>query len=66
VTGTAAGVLARAAALGEVSEEPGRLTRRFATAALRRAGELVAAWMEAAGMEARRDAAGNVVDSALM
>ncbi len=61
MTGTAAGVLARAAALGEVSEEPGRLTRRFATAALRRAGELVAAWMEAAGMEARRDAAGNVV-----
>jgi hypothetical protein len=42
VTGTAAGVLARAAVLGEISEEPGRLTRRFATDALRRAADLVA------------------------
>ena len=61
MTGTAAGVLARAAALGEISEEPGRLTRRFATPALRLAGELVAGWMEAAGMTVRVDAAGNVV-----
>jgi hydantoinase/carbamoylase family amidase len=61
VTGTAAGVLARAAALGEISEEPGRLTRRFATDALRRAGDLVAGWMVAADMEVRRDEAGNVV-----
>ncbi len=61
MTGTAAGVLARAAALGEISEEPGRLTRRFATGALRAAGELVAEWMAAAGMDVRRDDAGNVV-----
>jgi allantoate deiminase len=61
VTGTAASVLARAAELGEISEEPGRLTRRFATDALLRAGELVAGWMAAAGMEVRRDDAGNVV-----
>jgi hydantoinase/carbamoylase family amidase len=63
VTGTAAGVLARAAALGEISEEPGRLTRRFATGALRAAGDLVAEWMAAAGMDVRRDDAGNVVGS---
>ena len=61
MTGTAAGVLARAAALGEISEEPGRLTRRFATGALRAAGDLVAEWMAAAGMDVRRDDAGNVV-----
>jgi allantoate deiminase len=61
MTGTAAGVLARAAALGEISEEPHRLTRRFATPALAQAGELVAGWMEAAGMAVRRDAVGNVV-----
>ena len=61
MTGTAAGVLARAAALGEISEEPERLTRRFATGALRAAGDLVAEWMAAAGMDVRRDDAGNVV-----
>jgi hydantoinase/carbamoylase family amidase len=61
VTGTAAGVLARAAALGEISEEPGRLTRRFATGALRAAGDLVGEWMAAAGMDVRWDDAGNVV-----
>jgi allantoate deiminase len=61
VSGTAADVLARAAALAEISEEPERLTRRFATPALRRAGELVAGWMESAGMTVRRDAVGNVI-----
>ena len=59
--GTAAGVLARAAALGEISEEPGRLTRRFATPALGRAADLVTEWMEDAGLTVRRDAVGNVV-----
>jgi len=61
VTGTAADVLARAAALAEVSEEPDRLTRRFATPALARAGELVSGWMEEAGLAVRRDPVGNVV-----
>ena len=61
MTGTAAAVLARAAALGGISEEPGRLTRRFAPGAIRRAGELVAEWMVSARMEVRRDEAGNVV-----
>ena len=59
--GTAAGVLARAAALGEISEEPQRLTRRFGTSALTQAGQVVAGWMEAAEMEVRRDAVGNVI-----
>jgi allantoate deiminase len=61
VAGTAADVLARAAELGAISEEPHRLTRRFATPALARAGELVARWMEAAGLTVRRDGVGNVV-----
>jgi allantoate deiminase len=61
VRGTAAGVLARAAALGEISEEPDRLTRRFATPALLQAGEIVAEWMENAGLAVRRDAVGNVI-----
>ena len=61
MTGTAADVLARCATLGEISEEPDRLTRRVATPALARAGDVVAGWMEDAGMTTRRDAVGNVV-----
>jgi allantoate deiminase len=61
VHGTAAEVLARVAILGEISEEPDRLTRRFATPALVRAGDVVAGWMDAAGMTVRRDAVGNVI-----
>ena len=60
MTGTAADVLARCATLGEISEEPDRLTRRVATPALAKAGEVVARWMEDAGMTTRRDAVGNV------
>ena len=59
--GTAADALARCAMLGEISEEPDRLTRRIATPALARAGEVVAGWMEEAGLTTRRDAVGNVV-----
>jgi allantoate deiminase len=58
--GSAAELLSRAAALAEISEEPDRLTRRFATPALARAGDLVASWMEEAGLGVRRDAVGNV------
>ena len=56
----AATVLERADALAACTEEPGRLTRRFATPALARAGDLVLGWMRAAGMAAGRDAIGNV------
>jgi allantoate deiminase len=57
----AATILARCDELAAISEEDGRLTRRFATPALRRAGEVVRGWMEEAGMTVRRDAVGNVI-----
>src|SRR3954447_23884195 len=57
----AATVLDRADRLAGCTEEPGRLTRRFATPALAEAGELVLGWMRDAGMAARRDAIGNVI-----
>ena len=57
----AAAVLRRCDELAAFSEEEGRLTRRFATPALWQAGEAVREWMEAAGMETRRDAIGNLI-----
>lgn len=54
-------VMDRAAALGQISEEPGRLTRRFATSAMKQANELVAGWMREAGMHVRESSAGNLV-----
>jgi allantoate deiminase len=54
-------VVARCRALAGVSEEAGRLTRRYATPAMARANGLVGAWMREAGMTARLDAAGNLV-----
>jgi len=51
----------RCDALARFSEEPGRLTRRFAAPALRAAGDQVAAWMREAGLEVHRDAVGNVI-----
>ncbi len=57
----AAAVLERCDELATFSEENGRLTRRFATPALARAGETVSGWMEAAGMTVRRDAVGNLI-----
>jgi allantoate deiminase len=54
-------VLERCDALAAFSEEDGRLTRRFATEALRAAGDAVQGWMRDAGMTTRRDAIGNVV-----
>jgi allantoate deiminase len=57
----AATVLERCAALGEVSEEDGLLLRRYGTAAMRRANELVGGWMQAAGLDVHEDAVGNLV-----
>jgi allantoate deiminase len=54
-------VLARCDLLAQLSEEPDRLTRRFATPALAAACTMVGAWMQAAGMEIRRDAVGNLI-----
>ncbi len=40
--------------LGGYSEEPGILTRRFGTPAMRQVNERVAAWMRDAGMTVRQ------------
>jgi allantoate deiminase len=58
---TAAAVLERCDRLAEVSEEPDRLVRRYATPAMRAANDLVAGWMEAAGLEPSEDAVGNLI-----
>ena len=47
--------------LGSYSEEPDRLTRPFASAAMRQANEAVAQWMQDAGMTVQRDAIGNLI-----
>jgi allantoate deiminase len=59
--GWAEQVVGRCRELAAVSEEPGRLTRRFATPAMARANALVGGWMAEAGMDVRVDAAGNLV-----
>ncbi len=51
----------RIGALAKITEEPGRITRTFASPAMRRANELVGAWMRAAGLEVRVDAAFNLL-----
>ncbi|HST26712.1 MAG TPA: hydantoinase/carbamoylase family amidase, partial [Gaiellaceae bacterium] len=54
-------ILARCDELGRLSEEEGLLTRWYGSASLRRAADLVAGWMEEAGLAVRRDAVGNVI-----
>lgn len=54
-------VMQRIEALGRISEEDGRLTRTFASPAMRRANELVGGWMREAGMAVRSDAIGNLI-----
>ena len=57
----AATLLRRCDELAAISEEPGRLTRRVATPALRQAAERVAGWMRDAGMDVRLDPVGSLV-----
>ncbi|HMJ32973.1 MAG TPA: allantoate amidohydrolase [Baekduia sp.] len=57
-------VVERCRVLAAVSEEPARLTRRFATPAMQQANALVGGWMAGAGMSVRTDAAGNLVGRA--
>jgi allantoate deiminase len=57
----AARVLERCDRLAQVSEEPGRLTRRFGTPAMKEANALVAGWMREAGLETREDVVGNLI-----
>jgi allantoate deiminase len=54
-------VMQRIGALAGVTEEPGRITRTFASPAMKRANKLVGAWMRAAGMTVREDAAFNLL-----
>ena len=56
----AATVMARCDALQEHTEEPGKLTRRFATPALEAAMAAVEGWMREAGLSTRRDAVRNL------
>lgn len=51
----------RIEALAQISEDAGQLTRTFASPAMQRANELVAAWMREAGMQTRVDAIGNLI-----
>ena len=54
-------VMERCDALSHISEEPDRLTRRFATPAMRQVNELVTSWMREAGMTTRVDNIGNLI-----
>jgi allantoate deiminase len=51
----------RIGALAEITDEPGRITRTFASPAMRRANKLVSTWMRAAGLTVREDAAFNLL-----
>lgn len=53
-------LMERIAALRAISETEGAYTRRYLTPEHRRAADLVAEWMRAAGLEVREDAVGNV------
>jgi allantoate deiminase len=53
--------MARCARLGEISEEPGLLVRRFATGAMREANDCVRGWMGDAGLAVHEDAGGNLI-----
>lgn len=47
--------------LGSITDEPGRITRTFASSAMRRANKLVGSWMREAGLQVREDAALNLL-----
>ena len=57
----AATVMQRCDVLGTCSEDQGRLTRPFASDAMRRAHDYVFTWMREAGLTVRRDSVGNVL-----
>jgi allantoate deiminase len=54
-------VMQRCGDLARITDEPGRLTRTFASPAMRRANSLVGAWMREAGLKTRVDAIGNLI-----
>jgi allantoate deiminase len=53
-------VIERCHYLAECTEEPGAITRPFASEAMKRAQALVSDWMSEAGMSVRRDNVGNL------
>src|SRR5438309_490822 len=53
-------VIERCDVLAGCTEEPGRITRPFASDAMRHAHQYVQEWMRQAGMKARRDNIGNL------
>lgn len=56
-------ILARCAALGRISDEPGRITRAFLSPAMEEVTARVAGWMEQAGLDTELDAVGNLIGS---
>ena len=60
-SGDAATVLRRCEVLGSFSQEPGRLTRPFASEAMVQVHEQVSSWMRDAGMAVRKDNVGNLL-----
>ena len=48
-------------ALARLTDESGSLTRTYGSPAMRKANDLVAGWMRAAGMTTREDAIGNLI-----
>jgi allantoate deiminase len=54
-------VIERCEILSRYSEEPDRLTRRFASPAMHQTNEAIANWMQAAGMSVQYDAIGNLI-----
>ena len=54
-------IMRRLGALAKISDEPGKITRPFASPAMCRANGLVATWMREAGMETRVDVIGNLI-----
>jgi allantoate deiminase len=47
--------------LGSITDEPGKVTRTFASPAMRRANKLVGSWMREAGLSVREDTAFNLL-----
>lgn len=54
-------VMERCDLLGQHSEEPGLLVRRYATPPMQEVNALVASWMQGAGMSTRQDQVGNLI-----
>src|SRR5579859_5704593 len=54
-------VMERCDTLAQYSEEPDRLTRRFATPPMRQVNAEVAIWMKSAGMQVWQDKIGNLI-----